>query len=76
MHSMQLDQWGIRIFKMQYALPKSRCKLGSYSLKLLLFFNILPFILIFSVLQGSVSEYCFHNCKAVPVIIVPGKGQF
>ena len=29
-----------------------------------------------SVLQGSVSEYCFHNCKAAPVIIVPGKGQF
>ncbi|XP_019165364.1 PREDICTED: uncharacterized protein LOC109161424 isoform X1 [Ipomoea nil] len=27
-----------------------------------------------SVLQGSVSEYCFHNCKAAPVIIVPGKG--
>ncbi|KAB1207294.1 Universal stress protein A-like protein [Morella rubra] len=25
-----------------------------------------------SVLQGSVSEHCFHNCKA-PVIIVPGK---
>jgi hypothetical protein len=29
-----------------------------------------------SVLQGSVSEYCFHNCKAAPIIIVPGKGQF
>ena len=28
----------------------------------------------FSVLQGSVSEYCFHNCKSAPVIIVPGKG--
>jgi len=27
-----------------------------------------------SVLQGSVSEYCFHNCKSAPVIIVPGKG--
>uniref|UniRef100_A0A2N9ICH2 UspA domain-containing protein n=1 Tax=Fagus sylvatica TaxID=28930 RepID=A0A2N9ICH2_FAGSY len=26
-----------------------------------------------SVLQGSVSEYCFHNCKSAPVIIVPGK---
>lgn len=26
-----------------------------------------------SVLQGSVSEYCFHHCKAAPVIIVPGK---
>ncbi|XP_022876260.1 universal stress protein PHOS32-like [Olea europaea var. sylvestris] len=26
-----------------------------------------------SVLQGSVSEYCFHNCKTAPVIIVPGK---
>ncbi|XP_076929434.1 universal stress protein A family protein C25B2.10-like isoform X2 [Bidens hawaiensis] len=25
-----------------------------------------------SVLQGSVSEYCFHNFKAAPVIIVPG----
>ncbi|XP_023742252.1 uncharacterized protein C167.05 isoform X2 [Lactuca sativa] len=25
-----------------------------------------------SVLQGSVSEYCFHNCKSAPVIIVPG----
>ncbi|KAL8242542.1 hypothetical protein R6Q59_012844 [Mikania micrantha] len=25
-----------------------------------------------SVLQGSVSEYCFHNCKAAPVVIVPG----
>nr|XP_043629442.1 universal stress protein PHOS34-like isoform X2 [Erigeron canadensis] len=24
-----------------------------------------------SVLKGSVSEYCFHNCKAAPVIIVP-----
>ncbi|CAM0944920.1 unnamed protein product [Alopecurus aequalis] len=29
--------------------------------------------LIQSVLQGSVSEYCFHNCKTAPVIIVPGK---
>ncbi|GAV58269.1 Usp domain-containing protein [Cephalotus follicularis] len=29
--------------------------------------------LIQSVLQGSVSEYCFHNCKSAPVIIVPGK---
>jgi nucleotide-binding universal stress UspA family protein len=29
--------------------------------------------LVQSVLQGSVSEYCFHNCKAAPVIIVPGK---
>ncbi|KAA8536094.1 hypothetical protein F0562_028572 [Nyssa sinensis] len=29
--------------------------------------------LIQSVLQGSVSEYCFHNCKAAPIIIVPGK---
>ncbi|KAF4399689.1 hypothetical protein G4B88_022772 [Cannabis sativa] len=27
-----------------------------------------------SVLQGSVSEFCFHNCKPAPVIIVPGKG--
>jgi hypothetical protein len=27
----------------------------------------------YSVLQGSVGEYCLHNCK-VPVIIVPGKG--
>ncbi|KAG0486059.1 hypothetical protein HPP92_008154 [Vanilla planifolia] len=26
-----------------------------------------------SVLKGSVSEYCFHNCKSAPVIIVPGK---
>ncbi|XP_072965602.1 universal stress protein PHOS32 [Typha angustifolia] len=26
-----------------------------------------------SVLQGSVSEYCFHNCKAAPIIIVPGQ---
>ncbi|KAK9060386.1 hypothetical protein SSX86_021090 [Deinandra increscens subsp. villosa] len=25
-----------------------------------------------SVIQGSVSEYCFHNCKVSPVIIVPG----
>ncbi|KAI3828018.1 hypothetical protein L1987_02108 [Smallanthus sonchifolius] len=24
-----------------------------------------------SVLKGSVSEYCFHNCKSAPVIIVP-----
>ncbi|XP_059647665.1 universal stress protein PHOS32 [Cornus florida] len=29
--------------------------------------------LIQSVLQGSVSEYCFHNCKSAPIIIVPGK---
>ncbi|XP_010472161.1 PREDICTED: uncharacterized protein LOC104751819 [Camelina sativa] len=28
--------------------------------------------LVRSVLQGSVSEYCFHNCKSAPVIIVPG----
>ncbi|KAG6777858.1 hypothetical protein POTOM_017697 [Populus tomentosa] len=27
-----------------------------------------------SVLQGSVGEYCLHNCK-VPVIIVPGKAE-
>lgn len=26
-----------------------------------------------SVLQGSVSEYCFHNCRVAPIIIVPGK---
>ncbi|CAL9749329.1 unnamed protein product [Musa acuminata subsp. burmannicoides] len=26
-----------------------------------------------SVLRGSVGEYCFHHCKAAPVIIVPGK---
>ncbi|KAG9456814.1 hypothetical protein H6P81_001322 [Aristolochia fimbriata] len=30
--------------------------------------------LIQSVFQGSVGEYCFHNCKSAPVIIVPGKG--
>ncbi|KAL2512247.1 Adenine nucleotide alpha hydrolase-like superfamily protein [Abeliophyllum distichum] len=29
--------------------------------------------LIRSVLHGSVSEYCFHNCKIAPIIIVPGK---
>ncbi|KAL2537563.1 Adenine nucleotide alpha hydrolase-like superfamily protein [Forsythia ovata] len=29
--------------------------------------------LIQSVLHGSVSEYCFHNCKIAPIIIVPGK---
>ncbi|KAB5561335.1 hypothetical protein DKX38_006292 [Salix brachista] len=29
--------------------------------------------LVQSVLQGSVSEYCFHHCKSAPVIIVPGK---
>ncbi|KAL6963853.1 hypothetical protein U1Q18_034859 [Sarracenia purpurea var. burkii] len=29
--------------------------------------------LIQSVLQGSVSEYCFHNCKTAPVVVVPGK---
>ncbi|KAH8510715.1 hypothetical protein Peur_052367 [Populus x canadensis] len=29
--------------------------------------------LVQSVLQGSVSEYCFHHCKAAPVVIVPGK---
>ncbi|KAJ6936937.1 universal stress protein PHOS32-like isoform X1 [Populus alba x Populus x berolinensis] len=29
--------------------------------------------LVQSVLQGSVSEYCFHHCKAAPVIVVPGK---
>uniref|UniRef100_A0A2P2JA76 Uncharacterized protein MANES_11G086500 n=1 Tax=Rhizophora mucronata TaxID=61149 RepID=A0A2P2JA76_RHIMU len=28
--------------------------------------------LVQSVLQGSVSEYCFHHCKSAPVIIVPG----
>ncbi|XP_058785605.1 universal stress protein PHOS32-like isoform X1 [Vicia villosa] len=25
-----------------------------------------------SVLQGSVGEYCFHHCKAAPIVIVPG----
>ncbi|CAA7401966.1 unnamed protein product [Spirodela intermedia] len=29
--------------------------------------------LIHSVLLGSVSEYCVHNCRSAPVIIVPGK---
>ncbi|XP_025625864.1 uncharacterized protein [Arachis hypogaea] len=29
--------------------------------------------LIQSVLQGSVGEYCFHHCKATPVVIVPRK---
>ncbi|KAJ6739089.1 ADENINE NUCLEOTIDE ALPHA HYDROLASES-LIKE SUPERFAMILY PROTEIN [Salix koriyanagi] len=29
--------------------------------------------LIQSVLQGSVGEYCLHNCR-VPIIIVPEKG--
>ncbi|KAL8556084.1 hypothetical protein ACS0TY_003768 [Phlomoides rotata] len=28
-----------------------------------------------SVIQGSVGEYCFHNCKTAPIIIVPGKGM-
>ncbi|KAL4199198.1 hypothetical protein AMTRI_Chr03g49990 [Amborella trichopoda] len=28
------------------------------------------------VLQGSVGEYCFHNCKSAPIIIVLGKGNF
>lgn len=38
--------------------------------------HFVPFLLhVFSVLQGSVSEYCFHNCKAAPVIIVPGIGM-
>jgi hypothetical protein len=31
-------------------------------------------VFFFSVLQGSVGEYCFHHCKAAPVVIVPGKG--
>jgi hypothetical protein len=31
-------------------------------------------VFLFSVLQGSVGEYCFHHCKAAPVVIVPGKG--
>ncbi|XP_017255706.1 uncharacterized protein C167.05 [Daucus carota subsp. sativus] len=26
-----------------------------------------------SVFQGSVSEYCHHNCKATAIIIVPGQ---
>lgn len=26
-----------------------------------------------SVLQGSVSEFCFHHCKVAPIIIVPGR---
>ncbi|KAK4744999.1 hypothetical protein SAY87_011311 [Trapa incisa] len=30
--------------------------------------------LIRSVIQGSVSEYCFRHCKVAPIIIVPGKG--
>uniref|UniRef100_A0A7C9D160 UspA domain-containing protein n=1 Tax=Opuntia streptacantha TaxID=393608 RepID=A0A7C9D160_OPUST len=29
--------------------------------------------LVQSVLQGSVSEYCFHHCKVAPIVIVPGK---
>ncbi|KAJ7978353.1 Universal stress protein A-like protein [Quillaja saponaria] len=29
--------------------------------------------LIKSVLQGSVGEYCLHNCKSAPIVIVPGK---
>ncbi|RYR12548.1 hypothetical protein Ahy_B04g070043 [Arachis hypogaea] len=29
--------------------------------------------LIQSVLQESVGEYCFHHCKAAPVVIVSGK---
>lgn len=32
------------------------------------------FFSFFSVIQGSVGEYCFHHCKAAPVVIVPGKG--
>ncbi|XP_024030187.1 uncharacterized protein LOC21401528 isoform X1 [Morus notabilis] len=28
-----------------------------------------------SVIQGSVSEHCFHNCKSAPVIIVPVQGN-
>lgn len=36
---------------------------------------IMIFLYVFcSVIQGSVSEYCFHNCKTAPIIIVPGKG--
>lgn len=37
-------------------------------------FQCLILFSLFSVLQGSVSEYCFHNCKSSPVIVVPGKG--
>jgi len=29
--------------------------------------------LVQSVLQGSVSEYCFHNCRVAPIIIVPAE---
>ncbi|GAB4853888.1 hypothetical protein Ancab_018096 [Ancistrocladus abbreviatus] len=29
--------------------------------------------LVQSVLQGSVSEYCYHHCRIAPLIIVPGK---
>ncbi|CAH2061582.1 unnamed protein product [Thlaspi arvense] len=29
--------------------------------------------LVRSMLQGSISEHCFHNCKSAPIIIVPGK---
>ncbi|KAL9245003.1 hypothetical protein vseg_018713 [Gypsophila vaccaria] len=29
--------------------------------------------LVESVLKGSVSEYCFHHCKAAPIIVVPAK---
>lgn len=31
--------------------------------------------LVKSVLQGSVSEYCFHNCRVAPIIIVPGQAD-
>lgn len=29
--------------------------------------------LVQSVLRGSVGEYCFHNCKVAPIVVVPGK---
>lgn len=44
------------------------------SLSLPFFFSDMNGSFLFSVLQGSVSEYCFHNCKTAPIIVVPGKG--
>ena len=58
----------------RFILPPSLPPSFPPSLSLSLALSLSHCCWIFSVLQGSVSEYCFHNCKSAPVIIVPGKG--
>lgn len=58
-----------------HSLPPSVSFSESCSYPIFWCISWLVVVIFFSVLQGSVGEYCVHNCKSAPVVIVPGKGM-